>query len=797
MAIDVISMSMSRNYTSESIKGGGAVAGKNVTISSITSIEGGNRITFSYTLDNGTVKTSTLDVMNGSDGKTPEKNIDYFDGVDGKGIFNIKKTSTNGLVDTYTITYTDKSTSTFKVTNGADGSNSEISEEQVVNIVTTYMEENAESFKGEPGSTPTLSIGTVETLAAGSNATASITGTTEEPVLNLGIPRGKDGTSGDGSGTTTDVLAGKKILCIGDSICEGVGAVGKPYAYWLQQWHENTTVYNLGIGGMTIAQKDESITNAMPVRITSGEFEKTDYTDAEIIVFEGGINDLMNNVKLGYIQRTYDVAKYNTFCRGLEYMFSYFKGLFPKARMIFVSTHHVTAYDYNKAKAWWGAASEICAKWGVEFLDLFSLICTPKVDGLQLHPNYEVHRDYYAPFINKALLSETPLSGARTTNYYNVNAPCMLAFYSGTKNFSQNAAVSTSDWRINMIRADLTSYENVSSSVKYDLTDVDNTTEGTYPVHAFYSENGINLSIDVDITIAGENTEKTLDSISAIKTTTAYNVGNEISTDDITVTATYTDGSSVDVTASATFDTTNINNTTTGEYNIAVSYTENEITKTTAIQINIVESGATSVIASGTAKDSSNQETITWSLDSDGVMTFDATKSEVTIATYNDTERPWYDYVTQINNAVFKENITGIGTSALSNATNLTKVDFQAQSVSIGGSTFKGCTSLAEIDLTKVKSIGMYGLSNCTSLPSEIVLGATVLNNYALNYQPQITVIRFTGTPASITSDALTQITGWNSSANLTDIYVPWSEGAVANAPWGATSATVHYNTVI
>lgn len=30
--------------------------------------------------------------------------------------------------------------------------------------------------------------------------------------------------------------------------------------------------------------------------------------------------------------------------------------------------------------------------------------------------------------------------------------------------------------------------------------------------------------------------------------------------------------------------------------------------------------------------------------------------------------------------------------------------------------------------------------------------------------------------------------------SNLTDIYVGWSEGEVANAPWGATNATIHYN---
>ena len=42
------------------------------------------------------------------------------DGDDGNGIVSIEKTGTSGLVDTYTITYTDGDTDTFTVTNGSD-----------------------------------------------------------------------------------------------------------------------------------------------------------------------------------------------------------------------------------------------------------------------------------------------------------------------------------------------------------------------------------------------------------------------------------------------------------------------------------------------------------------------------------------------------------------------------------------------------------------------------------------------------------------------------------------------------
>lgn len=70
MGLDILTLGSSKTYTRESLLGGGAVVGKNVTVSSITSIEGGNRVTFSYTLDNGTVKTSTMDVMDGKDSDT-------------------------------------------------------------------------------------------------------------------------------------------------------------------------------------------------------------------------------------------------------------------------------------------------------------------------------------------------------------------------------------------------------------------------------------------------------------------------------------------------------------------------------------------------------------------------------------------------------------------------------------------------------------------------------------------------------------------------------------------------------
>lgn len=73
------------------------------------------------------------------------------------------------------------------VNDGADGTN------------------GADGTPGKDGVTPDIQIGTVTTLPAGSEATASMGGTAANPTLNLGIPKGADG---DGANVTKDAVVG-------------------------------------------------------------------------------------------------------------------------------------------------------------------------------------------------------------------------------------------------------------------------------------------------------------------------------------------------------------------------------------------------------------------------------------------------------------------------------------------------------------------------------------------------------------------------------------------------------------
>lgn len=89
-------------------------------------------------------------------------------------------------------------------------------------------------------------------------------------------------------------------------------------------------------------------------------------------------------------------------------------------------------------------------------------------------------------------------------------------------------------------------------------------------------------------------------------------------------------------------------------------------------------------------------------------------------------------------------------------------------------------------DLTKIGDYAFYKCTNLalTSLPS----GITEIGSYAFNNCKGLTELTFEGTPTNIHTAA------FKLCSNLLTINVPWAEGAVANAPWGATNATINYN---
>lgn len=87
----------------------------------------------------------------------------------------------------------------------------------------------------------------------------------------------------------------------------------------------------------------------------------------------------------------------------------------------------------------------------------------------------------------------------------------------------------------------------------------------------------------------------------------------------------------------------------------------------------------------------------------------------------------------------------------------------------IDASSFKGKTTITEVVIpATVKAVEASVFANCTGLIK----------------------VTFLGKPLSIPATAFSGCT------NLLTLNVAWAEGALENAPWGATNATINYNYV-
>lgn len=122
---------------------------------------------------------------------------------------------------------------------------------------------------------------------------------------------------------------------------------------------------------------------------------------------------------------------------------------------------------------------------------------------------------------------------------------------------------------------------------------------------------------------------------------------------------------------------------------------------------------------------------------------------------------------------------------------SLTQIDLPANITSIGMWAFVNDIYLRLTELPSgLTVIGANAFNNCKYLSiTEIPSGVTSIATNAFIDCVGLTSIRFLGTPTSISATAFRNCT------NIKEIKVPWSEGSVANAPWGATNATIIYNT--
>lgn len=141
-------------------------------------------------------------------------------------------------------------------------------------------------------------------------------------------------------------------------------------------------------------------------------------------------------------------------------------------------------------------------------------------------------------------------------------------------------------------------------------------------------------------------------------------------------------------------------------------------------------------------------------------------------------------------NPTLPGDLTTIGYSAFSGCPKLALTSLPPGITNIGSYVFQSCPKLALTSLPHgITRIGYYAFNGCRNLAiTSIPPGITDIGFGVFANCTGLTSITFEGNPNTIHPSA------FNGCSNLTTINVPWAEGAVANAPWGATNATINYN---
>ena len=134
--------------------------------------------------------------------------------------------------------------------------------------------------------------------------------------------------------------------------------------------------------------------------------------------------------------------------------------------------------------------------------------------------------------------------------------------------------------------------------------------------------------------------------------------------------------------------------------------------------------------------------------------------------------------------------VTSISDYAFNNCPNLALTSLPSGMTNIGSYAFQSCPKLALTSLPSgITRIGYYAFNGCRNLAiTRLPPGITNIGFGVFANCTGLTSITFEGNPKTIHSSA------FNGCSNLTTIYVPWSQGQVANAPWGASKATIIYD---
>jgi len=227
-------------------------------------------------------------------------------------------------------------------------------------------------------------------------------------------------------------LTDKLIAYNGDSICESrisenPSANGGAYAKLIADIVKGT-YENRGVSGGILASAVPSGT--LPARCVVSDVQNMT-ENADLVCFEGGINDYWRNVPLGDFSESDYTGELDTttVCGALESIFRQAKIRWNGKPIVFIIVHKITSTVYSPNSAGYTFAQErakmigICEKYAIPYYDAFAksglnayvsvqntAYLTSNANGTPdgCHPNAEGYKRYYVPQLIKLFESVMP-----------------------------------------------------------------------------------------------------------------------------------------------------------------------------------------------------------------------------------------------------------------------------------------------------------------------------------------------------------------------------------------------------
>lgn len=214
-------------------------------------------------------------------------------------------------------------------------------------------------------------------------------------------------------GTTSDPLAGKTVFMMGDSLMYGLGWAGG-YKNCLEEQHPNTTFYNFGVNGAALADTS----GQAQIIILQMMNNQSIFSQSDIVIFNGGGNDLGLGVPLGSMPTNFDnvvegyilgelYPAFQQYCHSLR-LLAPEKDLYYIVPQVYGTFNNISTEKQNLVLE---NFIKICQFYSVRVIDLRSNagFCTavPATNNPYmydtLHPNEAGYRKM-APYINNRIM---------------------------------------------------------------------------------------------------------------------------------------------------------------------------------------------------------------------------------------------------------------------------------------------------------------------------------------------------------------------------------------------------------